>query len=323
MGRRLRDIRIGVGKLALPGAALATLATLGLLVAPAWTDQRTLHIMTVILVYIPLALGQNLITGNSGQISMGHAAFWGIGAYAAALLTLNMGAPGIVAILVAIVVAGAIGLVTGLPAIRISGDYLFIVTIGLNFIFLDLVIQTPALGGGIGLAAIPPFRIGGWEATEPAGHFYLALVVALASIGITTLITTSRFGRVVEAVRDDPVAAMASGINPTPVRVAIFTVGAALAGGAGAVLAFFLSYAGPTSFPVDQSLLVFEMVIIGGLGSVPGSILGAILLIGIPEVLRPLQDYRLGLGGLAAVVLMMVRPQGLLGRVKVTRLGRS
>ena len=321
--RNLKTLQDAVPRGALPGAVLGTLATAALLLAPAWADQRTLHIMTVVLIYIPLALGQNLITGNSGQISMGHAAFWGIGAYVAGLLALNTGAPGLVAIFAAVMVAGAIGLVTGLPAIRISGDYLFIVTIGLNFIFLDLVIQTQELGGGIGLAAIPPFRIGDWAATEPTGHFFLALMVALASVAVTALITTSGFGRVVEAVRDDPVAAMASGINPTPVRVAVFTVGAALAGGAGAVLAFFLSYAGPTNFPVDQSLLVFEMVIIGGLGSVPGSIVGAILLIGIPEVLRPLQEYRLGLGGLAAVILMMVRPQGLMGRVKVTRLGRS
>lgn len=298
-------------------ASLVGLATM--LLIPAIGSIRLVQISTLVLIYMPLAVGQNLITGNSGQISFAHAAFWGIGAYTTALLTLHTSTPHLVVMVAAFAVTAALGLLTGLPAIKISGDYLFIVTVALNFIFLDVVSQNESLGGSVGLAGIPRFSIGGWEAASPKAMYFVVLVAVAAVIGATWLLTSSRFGKVMEAVRDDPIAAVSTGINPTPVRVAAFAFGAGIAGVSGALLAHFLIFVGPGSFGVDQSLLIFEMVIIGGLGTIPGSILGAILLIGLPELLRPLQDYRLGLGGLAAVIMMIARPQGLLGRVTITR----
>ena len=286
---------------------------------PAVGSLRLVQIATLVLIYMPLAVGQNLITGNSGQISFAHAAFWGIGAYTTALLTLHTSTPHLVVMLAAFAVTAVLGLLTGLPAIKISGDYLFIVTVALNFIFLDVVSQNQSLGGSVGLAGIPRFSIGGWEAASPKAMYFVVLVAVTVVIAATWVLTTSRFGKVMEAVRDDPIAAVSAGISPTPVRVVAFAFGAGIAGVSGSLLAHFLVFVGPGSFGVDQSLLVFEMVIIGGLGTIRGSLLGAILLIGLPELLRPLQDYRLGLGGLAAVIMMIARPQGLLGRVTITR----
>jgi branched-chain amino acid transport system permease protein len=280
-----------------------------------------LHIGTIVLIYVPLVIGQNLITGNSGQVSMGHAAFYGVGAYVTAVLATNNELSAIIVILASLVATGLLGFIVGLPAIRISGDYLFIVTIGLNLIFLDVAIQwVDVTGGSTGIPGIPLPTFLGVELLAEGDFFYLALAIAALSTLVAVAIIHSRFGSSIEAARDDPIAANASGINLTPVRVAVFVIGAAMAGLSGSVFAYYIGFVGPQSFGVAQSLIIFEMAIIGGLGSVPGSIVGAALLIGLPEALRFLQDYRLGLGGLLVIILMAVRPEGLLGRVKVTTL---
>jgi branched-chain amino acid transport system permease protein len=140
---------------------------------------------------------------------------------------------------------------------------------------------------------------------------------------VTLTLTRSRFGKTIEAVRDDPVAASACGISLTAVRVSVFVIGAAMAGLAGGVLGYFIGFVGPSDFNVQQSLLIFEMAILGGLGSIWGSLAGAAILVGLPEILRFLQPYRLGLLGLIMIVVMVYRPQGLLGSVRITNLIRK
>jgi branched-chain amino acid transport system permease protein len=294
----------------------------GLLLVPRVVESTFyLHIGTIVLIYVPLVIGQNLIIGNSGQVSMGHAAFYGVGAYVTAILATTNEPPAIVVIACSAIATGLLGFVVGLPAIRISGDYLFIVTIGLNLIFLDVVIQwIDVTGGSAGIPGIPLPTFFGVELFGEADFFYLALAIAALSTLFAVAVSYSRFGSTIEAARDDPIAANASGINLTPVRVAVFVIGAALAGLSGSVFAYYIGFVGPQNFGIAQSLIIFEMAIIGGLGSVLGSIVGAALLIGLPEALRVLQDYRLGLGGLLVIILMAVRPEGLLGRVKVTTL---
>jgi branched-chain amino acid transport system permease protein len=309
----------------LPVAAAFLLAAF-LLAAPKLHGGYHLHVLALILIYVPCALGQNLITGNSGQLSMGHAAFFGLGAYAVAIATVQHGWPALPALLLAAAAAGLVGLLIGLPAIRISGDYLFIVTIGVNLVFLDVVTQWISVTGGTaGIPGLPmPSFLGGLvRVRSNVGHFYLALAVAALCFAVTLAVTRSRFGKMIEAVRDDPVAAAACGVSQTTVRVAVFVIGAAMAGLAGGVLAFFIGFVGPSDFTVQQSLLIFEMAILGGLGSVWGSLAGAAILVGLPEVLRFLQPYRLGLLGLIMVLVMVYRPQGLLGSVRITNLIRK
>lgn len=298
-------------------ALLAALAAVPLVIG----NNFVLHISVVVLIYIPLVIGQNLITGNSGQVAMGHAAFYGIGAYVTAIIATTTELPELVAIGASVAVTALVGFLVGLPAIRISGDYLFIVTIGLNLIFLDIAIQwTDVTGGSAGIPGVPVPTFGPIEVAGERGFFYMSLLGAVLATVVAVAVTSSRFGSLIEAVRDDPLAATASGINPVPVRVSVFVIGAAMAGLSGSLLAYYLGFIGPQNFGIAQSLLIFEMAIIGGLGSVPGSIAGAVLLVGLPEALRVLQDYRLGLGGLLIVILMAVRPEGLLGRVKATTL---
>lgn len=278
-----------------------------------------LHVAVVMLIYVPLAVGQNLITGNSGQVSMGHAAFYGTGAYAVAILGTRWdGASSLLLLGVAVLATAVLGLVTSVPAIRVSGDYLFIVTIGLNLIFLDVVTQWQGLtGGAAGIPGVPVFRIGSWQALGPDRFYYVALAGAAVVVGVTAALLSSRFGRAVEAVRDDALAAQTSGVGTTGVRVAAFAVGAAMAGLSGGLFGFYIGFVGPQNFDIEQSLLIFEMAIIGGLGSIRGAVLGAVLLVAIPEVFRGLQDYRLGLGGLLVIALMIFRPHGLLGRATI------
>lgn len=300
---------------------LALIGTVAVVMLPFVSNEYLLHVATLILIYLPLAFGQNLITGNSGQVSMGHAAFYGTGAYIAAVLSVYYGLPAPIILLIALVALGLLGLLVGLPAIRVSGDYLFIVTIGINLVFLDIATQwVPVTGGPSGLPGVPIPTIGPFVIGDYTSFYFFALVVAASAMMLVLLIVRSRFGLIIQAIRDDPIAAQASGMTLTTTRVAVFVVGAAIAGLSGVLYAYFTGFVGPQDFGIPQSLLIFEMVILGGLGSVPGSIVGTILMVGTPEIFRPLQPYQLGLGGLVILVFMVWRPQGILGRVKVANL---
>ena len=301
-------------------AAAVVLAAALLLAYPSVASSVfLLHVGVIMLLYVPLAVGQNLITGNSGQVSMGHAAFYGTGAYIVAILgTKFPGVSSLVPLAAAVLGTAALGLATGLPAIRVSGDYLFIVTMGLNLIFLDVVTQWQGLTrGAAGIPGVPVFRLGSWQAIGPQRFYYLALAGAVVVVGVAAALLSSRFGRAVEAVRDDSLAAETSAVDTMAARLATFAIGAAMAGLSGGLFAYYVGFVGPQNFGIDQSLIIFEMAIIGGLGSIRGSILGAILLVAIPEVFRVLQDYRLGLGGLLVILLMVFRPHGLLGRATI------
>jgi branched-chain amino acid transport system permease protein len=273
------------------------------------------------LVYIPAAVGQNLIIGNAGLLAMGQAAFVGTGAYTAGVLAVRFHVDGVIAILAAVIVSAALGALVGIPALRINGDYLFIVSLGFNLIVMDVALQwTDVTGGASGLTGVPTLHLFGADLGVGAPFYLAVLAIVLISLVLTQLVTSSRLGRTMEAIRDDELAAVASGINPTGPKIAFFAIGSGLAGLSGALLAFNLGYVGSTSFDVNASLLIFQMAVIGGLGRISGSVVGAVLIVLLPELLRPLQDYRLLLAGLVIVVLMAVRPEGLLGKAKITNL---
>jgi len=284
-----------------------------------------LQIAISVLIYVPLVVGQNIITGNSGQLSMGHAAFYAVGAYCTGILVTRLdGFPALAAVALAIVGAGLLGLLIGFPALRVSGDYLFILTIGLNLIVVSVATQwEAATGGARGLTRIPLFSVGGYEFRTPEDFYYVVLIAAVLCVGVAAAVLSSRFGRLLEAARDDRAAAEACGVSITGMRLSAFVIGSSMAGLSGAMFAYNLGFVGPQSFTLQQSLLIFEMVIIGGLASIRGSILGAIILVALPEALRFLQDYRLGLGGVIILILMVWRPNGLLGKGVVAPLVKS
>lgn len=307
-----RDVRL-VSALVLAGVLLG----LPLLVP----TQYFLHVIVVCLIWIPLSIGQNLVTGNAGITAMGQAAFYAVGAYVTGILSTNTDLPAPLIILIAVLFTGLVGVIISIPAVRVSGDYVFVVTLGLNLIIIDVATQwTAVTGGARGLPGVPTFRFGAWVARGEAGFYYVALVIAAICVATAVAIVSSRYGRTLSAIREDSMAAAASGIRKTSPRVAIIAVGAMMGGAAGAALAYYLGFVGPTSFTTQVSLLIFEMAIIGGLASVRGSVLGAVLLIALPELLRPLQDYRLGIGGIVIIVLMIYRPNGILGSAAATPL---
>lgn len=298
------------------GLGLLAVATLAL--PQVYRSEFGLRIACIIMIWSMLAIGQNLITGFCGQMSLCHAAFYGIGAYTSALLTIRLGIPFPLALLASALVATMLGIAVGFPAIRIGGDYLFIVTIGfaeiVRLVFLNWDVVT---NGPLGLPGVPPARLFGLVLTTNTHYYYLLLALLSMVIVASWQIVRSDIGRCFKAIREDETAALAMGVNATYYKVLAFAVGAFFAGLAGSVLAHYLAFVGPDGFTVDESILVLEMVIVGGLGSIPGSVLGAALLVGSVETFRWLVDYRLYVGGILLIGMMIWRPQGLIGSVRL------
>ena len=277
-----------------------------------------LRIVITILIWSLLAIGQNLITGFCGQMSVGHAAFYGVGAYTSALLVMRLEVPYIVAFFAAGAASALVGLAIGLPAIRIRGLYLFIVTIGLGEIAQQVFLNWDAVTNGpLGLPGIPLPTILGYEIATNTQFYYFALVVVALVVAATYRIVNSDIGRSFQAIREDETAAIAMGINATYYKTLAFVLGAFYAGLAGSIVAHFLSVIGPTQFSIDESVLVFLMVILGGLGSIAGSIVGTAVVICINESFRILPEYRLFIGGFLFVGLMLWRTQGIMGTVNL------
>jgi branched-chain amino acid transport system permease protein len=260
----------------------------------------------------------NLIIGYAGQVSLGHAAFYGIGAYASALVALNWQFPFPAAALVAMLVAGVCGLALGLPTLRLKEDYLAIVTLGFGVI-VDLVfLNLEITGGPDGLPGIPPPSFFGLNFREPLLYLILVIVMVILVLTVTYSLVDSYHGRALRAIRDHEITAQVMGINTPAYKVFVFTLAAALAGLAGSLYAHYITFINPESFGLHTSILILAMVVLGGMGSILGSVLGAVILTILPELLREVHAYQdLVYGGLL-VVLLIWRPEGLLGRGKLS-----
>jgi len=273
------------------------------------------YMMTVSItigIYVILAISLNIITGYAGQISLGHAAFFGIGAYASGMLATRLGAPFFVCLPFAIVVTGIVGAILGIPCLRVREDFLAITTMGINFVVQAVFLYVPFFGGALGISNIPVPSLGGVEMTKPA---YLAMVILfiLLAIGIDGWLTRSWTGLALSAIREDETAAEMSGVNLTRFKVIAFVLGSAMAGLAGSLYAHFMSFISATDFGFSESIVILSMVVFGGIGTLRGPIIGAIILGVAPELFRPILDYRTLLYGVMLVVLMRFQPQGLLG----------
>ncbi len=274
-----------------------------------------LGIVVILGIYVILALGLNIVTGFAGQVSLGHAAFYAIGAYTSAILSLQGHLPFWLALPAAAIITWFTGIVLGLPSLRVKEDFLAIVTLGLGLIVQSLANNLKITGGALGLGNIPqPVFFG-----EPMSNLSFAimtwLLVILGSF-VAWRTLNSRVGRAWLAIREDELVADAVGVNTTRFKVLAFALGALYAGVAGSLFAHYTTFISADSFGFNESATVLSMIVLGGLGSIPGAIIGAILLTLAPEVLRSLADYRMLIYGLLLVILMRYRPQGLLGRTK-------
>ena len=256
------------------------------------------------------------MVGYLGQMSFGHAAFYGIGAYTAAILTVTYHVHFLIAFLAAGIVAGLFGLLLGLPVLKLKGYYFTIITMVFCEIIRVVELNWMSLTRGpLGIMAIPKPAIFGYVFSTPHRiYFFMLVLVVLSTLTVRNLMN-SRIGYAILAIRDDELAAEAMGIHVFRYKMIVFIISSLMVGLAGAFYAAYTSYIDPSSFAAAQSNNMLVMVIFGGLGNTVGSFIGAIVLTVLPELLRGVSQYRQLIYGVLLVVLMMVKPQGLLGDV--------
>lgn len=264
-----------------------------------------LSVATFAALNVVLALGLNMISGFCGQVSLGHAAFYGLGAYAAALCSVA-GVPFVASIAVGIVVAAVFGVVVGFAALRVRDDFLAIVTMGVGFLFLGVVRKQSWLGAEMGIAKIP-------SPLDKTGYALLAIGAAIAVVLLSLHVRRSWMGRAFDAVAQDEDAARTIGIDVAGYKTTAFLLGTATAGLAGAIYAHMTQLIVPDAFNFVQSITILAMVVVGGIGSTIGVVLGALLLTVMPELFRFINDYKLLVYGALLLVVMRFSPEGLAG----------
>lgn len=305
---------------------LGLFALLYLLPVAAPGELYALHILTLALCYAVPAIGLNLLFGYTGLVSLGHMGFAGVGAYTTALLMKNAGLGFVPALGSGALIAGAAGVLVGLPCLRLRSHFFIIVTLAVGVILYTLFNNLDALTGGAeGLPGIPrpqPLDLGFVVADfrRPQGFYWLALTVFAAMFLLQYLIVRSDFGRSLAAIRQDETVAAARGVDVFAHKLAIFAISAAIAGVGGGLKVVFLRAAAPLSFELLESINLVLIVILGGAGFLLGPLIGAVLFIAIPEVLRIADALRLVIFGAVLVLFALYAPRGLCGLAeKVSR----
>ncbi len=277
-------------------------------------DKYIFHIAVMSGIYMILSMSLNVQLGFTGLFSFGHAAFYGIGAYASALLTRDLGLPFVAAFILSGLFTAFIGTLIALPALRLKGIFLAIGTMCFNEIFCLLSTNLESLTGGpAGLPDIPVPSVFGLEITQPKDYYILITLLVLVTYKVFDNLIKSRHGRALTSIRDDEIAARAIGVNITNYKIKVFAITAFFAGLSGSFFAHYLSYISPSNFALSESFNLMAMIALGGIGNLPGSIVGAGILVIIPEVFRFLQDYRELIYGLTIVLIVLLLPQGIIG----------
>jgi len=286
--------------------------------------EYILHILVITGIYVILTLSLNLVVGYTGLAALGHAAFSCVGAYASSLLVLNYGLSPWIGLIVGACVAAILGALIGIPSLRLKGDYLAIATFGLGIIVYSIAKNWVSVTRGpMGLPGIPGFSVFGLQLSEVWTYLILVAVFVFLTYFVIRRVVKSPFGRILRGIREDEVAALAMGKNVNKHKIIVFVVGAFFAGIAGSLYAHYITFIDPSSFTVMESITILLMVVFGGMGSLPGSFVGAAILVIFPELLRFLgmpssvaAPLRQMIYGLLLIVLMLKRPQGILGKCR-------
>jgi branched-chain amino acid transport system permease protein len=280
------------------------------------------HYLVMVGIYTILALSLNLLIGYSGIFSLAHAAIYGIGAYASALVALKLG----LGFWGGLVVAGAVGAfasaLVAIPSLRVAGDYYIVASFGLQTVILTVFINwTELTNGHAGLPGIPRPSFFGYVIDNPFKYVVLAAALAGFTYAVCHRLTHSAFGRTLRAIRDDEIAASATGKNVVRVKVAVVSISSALGALAGSLYAHYITYINPTSFTLEESIFIASLVILGGTERLAGPMVGAFILLAVPEALKFLAipdavaaPMRQIIYGGLLIVFMFVRPEGILGR---------
>jgi branched-chain amino acid transport system permease protein len=283
------------------------------LIVPLYLDDYWRSVAVIAGIYIILGLSLNVIVGYAGLFQLGHAAFYGIGAYTAAILNIRFGIPILLLLPVSAVVAGVLAFILARPILHLRGDYLCIVTIGFGEI-VRLALKNDLFGitgGPNGLSGIDRPALFGFKFRGPIHYYYLIWFFVILSIFAIRRLENSRLGRAWNYVREDELAAEAMGVDTVKVKLTAFVIGSAWAGLAGVLYASRYRVIAPENFTFLESVIIFSIVVLGGTGSIPGVFVGTLGMVVLPEIFRPLKDWRDAWLGVAMVLLMIVRPAGL------------
>jgi branched-chain amino acid transport system permease protein len=302
------------------GVMIATgFLVLALALPMAVRSDYLIHVANFALFNMIAAVSLDVVAGFLGEISFGHAGFLAIGAYTTTILSMQVlpeAWPSFwIALLVGGLLAALAGVLVGIPALRISGQYFFMVTMGFGEIVRFVLLNWQGVThGALGITGIPPPSIRAFTFTERWHFYYLFLAVLVLTLIPITFLRKSYIGRAWIAIREDPVAAEAMGIRLTTYKVLAFVISAFFAGIGGGLLAAYLNYLSPSNFLATQSIMILVMVLLGGPGLIYGALLGALIMTGLGEVLRPLAEARMLFIGALMMLLMILKPRGLLGR---------
>ncbi|MFI0452727.1 branched-chain amino acid ABC transporter permease [Actinomadura sp. 6N118] len=281
----------------------------GLLAPFVIATPYAMNIMTSAIIFVMLAVGLNIVVGYCGLLDLGYAAFFAVGAYTSGVLSTELKLPLLATVPIVIVVTVIAGVVIGGPTLRLRSDYLAIVTLGFGEIIRIVANNLDVTGGPSGIYGIP--GLFGDATSEPVVFYYVVLLIVAAAVLLAARLGRSRLGRAWRFVREDEDAAEAMGVHTYKVKLAAYIAGAVWGGLAGVLFAAQLSAISPASFTFLQSALVLMAVVLGGMGSTPGVVIGAIVISLLPEMLRGLADYRFFVFGVLLIIMMIVRPQGL------------
>ena len=286
-----------------------------------------MHLLVLIGIYAILSISLNLAMGFTGLLNIGHIAFYGIGAYASALLALKLGLPFWLGLLIGGLIAAVFGILLAIPTIKLRGDYLALATLGFAIIVESVLRNWISLTNGpLGLAGIPKPSIFGFSFSSTFSYMLLVFVFAAITYLFIRYITRSPFGRVLKSIREDELVAKSLGKNTIKFKTIALAISAFFAGIAGSLYAHYITFIDPSTFSILESILIISMIIVGGLASVEGSIIGAIILLLLPEPLRflPLPSYAIGalrqiIYALLLILLLILRPSGFLGEFRFKR----
>ncbi len=282
------------------------------------------HILILTSIYTVLSVSLSLVAGHIGILSVAHAGFYGIGAYTSALLTIHLGCPFLLGVLLGMMITAVVSLFISIPSMRLHEDYFVIATFGFQIILFSIFNNWIDLTRGpLGIFGIPQPSILGWKIGSDIDFLIVTVIWAACTCGIVERLVTSPYGRVLRGIREDEVFTQAMGKNTLWFKVSALAFSAGLASSAGSLYAHYITYIDPSSFTVMESILIISMVIIGGADSLWGPIIGAVILVTLPELLRFIgiksamaANLRQIFYGILLVIMMIVKPSGLLGRYR-------
>jgi branched-chain amino acid transport system permease protein len=291
---------------------------------PVWLPHYPLHLACTVGIFVILAVSLNIVVGFAGQISLGHAAFFAIGAYTSSLLAIKFGIPFWFGIFAAGIVSFAFGIILGIPTLRVRDIYLSVVTICFGLMVqLALVNLESITGGARGIYGIPRPSVGGFVFATPQSFYYIILFFTLLTIFSTLRLIRSRFGRAFLSIRENELAAETVGVKTTYYKILAFAISSFYAGLAGSLYAHYVSYINPDAFTFGTSIDVLVMIVIGGLGNVWGSVIGAFVITLLPEYLRFMQQYYRAVFGIGLIFMMVFMRSGIISALQRVPWGKS